>query len=607
MVHRCACNWCLFIVVILFIVLLFAAKPFYEFHTGGDVAVINLSYETPYANADASIQLHPILAHRYGNHSRDVCIHPFEFACEIDEPHYPRLFYEHNRKMLDHILRSSRLSKNTFLDSCLKFHMLSIEERHKRISNAPFFRTMLDRIQRVNESSALFALVSYLHRVGIREPFHVRILPSGEYQIAQPRPADSRDDLQMIEHFIPHILKMDPLSMTQNYLEVHRSIHWTNPSFEVVPWAELEGQLSWNISDWFVQVPNQIIVDVRTLRHFQEQVLKFPVAKWKDYLSFVTIRWVLHQNRLMMPTDHRICYQQFIEYYPLTVCRAIRAEVHHREDLEDLRNQFSAGFRKQMFEKNVFRFPDYILQYIQREYDALHIYINQCALQSHNATLSSLENYFLANHSGSYFDLTSQINAHAEFRERRHVDYDIYYRKLVDSFIQWNAWFDETIRGIVIPPGILMFPSHKMKHGSAQYYLSLKAPMYHELFHFVYYHLQKFPSHQWGATFRYFASQISLRYGSPSPDVHEENMADNAGLFFAWKTWYNERRRAEEAKTFILSYVRLFCRSEEDLVQTDHGNPRDRGTFPLWMISRDFNRLFNCTGSSALGKTYELL
>jgi hypothetical protein len=547
------------------------------------------------------VQFNPTLADQYGNKARDVCTHPYEFACEIDEPHYPEIFYEHNIKMVEDILSSKRLQSNIFFQKCSQFHQKSPEDKLRELFKNAQMQKITSAIREINDTHSLIDTIGRLHLYGIRSPFHLNLLTSGTYQLSRMgfvlyselhramemyQPNFSYSE---IEYIIDRALQLDQAIGTNMYDYVWTDLHTFGDSFH------------FPLEIWFPSpVPRYAWISKKTMIHFHQLLTEIPLIDWKNYLNVVSISWILRQTRTEHAVTEHVCRNQFQEYFPLAVCRSLRSKVGHQETLDDLKNMMINGFRKKVIQENIFEFSPRLLMIISGEINRLDVYMNRCTLKSFNETLTQFENKILSRSDyDSYLDLIFSMIGDPIFQERRNDDYDIYYRHLVDTYIQWNAWFDSTVHSIVIPPGILLLPSGKMKHGSYQYYLSLKSPVFHEKFHFLSSILRVY-LHEWSFKYKNFHNQLRIRYGYPPDDVHEENMADNFGLWAAFHIW-NETTHPtiSQQRGFLLSYVRLHCRSSDvAYIETDHASPYKRAVLSLKIVEDVFNTVFNCTSSS---------
>lgn len=592
------------ILFVIAMVFMFNYIPPYLNHTGEEfVPFLSASiYQTP----RLALQLNANVAHYLGNHSRDVCTHPYHFACEIDEPHYPELFYQHNTNLLNGIMTSPKYSDNLFLRLCRSFHSESNHTKLSRIVTHPVYQTLSNAIHGIKLPQQIVAVISrVLHPHGIRDPFHLNILPEGGFQLGRSRLVDAPSDAT-IRMFLKEHLHYSPQKVDEVVLaarQVHERIFFENPQYEWVDLIEFEKYLHFSIASWFpdsVSVPSHMFISKKTMFHFQQALYEVEVNKWIHFLEYYTIKSLLHQSRSLLNTDVRICQQQFMEYFPLEVCRALRSKVSNHDAIEELQHDMQQVFRKIILEDNLFEFGPIILDGMKADFNRLKIYVNKCSLTSFNETITKIETKYL-NATGevsfeSYLDLVFTMIQEPDFQERRSSVYDVYYRNLLWYYSHWNAWFEGSLHLITVPPGILIFPSRKMKHGTYLYYLSMKTVVFHELFHFIYYNVEKYDRIQWSYKYQRFYAEIKMRYHNPPERVHEENMADNFGIWMAYHTWTtNVTRSIQEKKGFLLSYTRIHCRKQADQIQTDHGNPLHRGTLPLLMVHRVFDEVFNCS------------
>jgi hypothetical protein len=231
---------------------------------------------------------------------------------------------------------------------------------------------------------------------------------------------------------------------------------------------------------------------------------------------------------------------------------------------------------------------------IKKFIGTLTVDINKCTILKSKASFESEVLSSKISSSTNYIDRILKLSEYEEFRYKKYDE--IYGRGLVQKFSIWNSWYDDAIHTMVIPPGLLYFPTREFESESCQIYSHIGTVFGHELFHVIYrklkQHLFEFPE------FSRFQDRISALYG-PNSDV-EENLADWTGLYHAYQV-YNKRTKPSdsEKKCFMLSYTRLWCDSESTS-DGEHATGLQRGILPLHMLNREWNELFQCTYSDDL-------
>ncbi len=380
----------------------------------------------------------------------------------------------------------------------------------------------------------------------------------------------------------------------QDYLELHRNTFFSEPN--MITWSiqDIESKLHFPIRYYIshLQGLTTIQIDDHMIQDLVSGIHTYSLRKWKNYLMSSVVRSVLHHMRMLIPVDSKICISQVAEYFPLHICRRFKEHVVHPEIIDHTLELIQHEAREFVLRDNLFEFDNDTLKILKIESKKLTTIANHCALKQNNESMTHVESLFLNQKHTSYDDLIFELMANQQFQEKRFAAEEVYNRHLVSEYIEWNAWFEPDQNFIIIPPGILMAPSKLMIHGSYQSDLALRDIYLHEYSH-TFSKLLKIPGIRISSTYEKWSRRIWDRYGQPSMNVHEENLADNYALYVGFNTWKHFKSE-DDQRGYILTYVRMFCTQKKDVV-TDHGSSHQRGTLPLEMLKNVIPRLFNCT------------
>jgi predicted metalloendopeptidase len=160
----------------------------------------------------------------------------------------------------------------------------------------------------------------------------------------------------------------------------------------------------------------------------------------------------------------------------------------------------------------------------------------------------------------------------------------------VDTFIQWNAWYDEELHSIIIPPGALHFSSLHLENNDCQFYSIMGTILFHEIFHSIYRVLKNY------SNINVFRSCVYNQYindGNKWMSNVEENMADQIGFNIAFKLWNKNKLSDDNKKCFMLSFMRLFCENV-DSNDGEHAMGIQRATYTIQSIGSAWHDISKC-------------
>ncbi len=606
---------------IIIIAVAFGEIALYTGNLGPGPVVHYIGKEISSYEETAYTLFHPNLGQHVVNHNIGMCFSPYDHICSASEQNYAQIFARHNYQQLSKILDSIHVTQSVFGRLCLKFHSKSMENRYQELLRHEKMRILLESLENLQKlEDVTDYIMNRLHPNGIREPFHISLLPDHTHRLDIGTSGQGSDMTQLKLNLDLAFEYMHGWNMNfsshvfDSYYRIHRSLYTvTQYEYKDMQVSNLDSNLG-NIihlplKQWLEsQNISQITLPVTGLQRFQFELRNSPIQDWKNYLFVCIMRSILHQTRLLLSETNSICKSQYMHYFPLDTCRNFRTLVKDEHLVEEYVFLLRENVEEYVIRRNIFEFNSVILERITEELQKLTIYVNRCTTKMENETITEFENKFL-NHTGqlpsyySYLDMVLEMISHPEFQQRRNQDFDIYYRNLLESVMEWNAWFDPNIKSVFIPTGMLLIPNNQMKQNSVPYYLSLRTPGFHEMSHFVSWVAHGYQRSFWSEKYRNFVNMIADRYQSYSDALLEENLADNSGLCLSYKSWNTTSRSDNERRSFFIFFVRIFCQHEEnsDAIGsesnhvTDHGSARQRANLTLKILWKEVAKLWNCT------------
>lgn len=580
--HDCCVAICLTISMLV-ILLLVISNPIYKHELREEP--VEVEYFD--SGKTVSLQFNPHIAHNVGNHSLDVCNSPYEFACQIEETPIPDLIFENNLKLLDKVIHKQLKSVN-FMEKCALFHKNDLLTKRKLLLNTTLFKEYVHLIENSNMEN-LEHIFSLLHDKGIREPFRLLLLPTGEYEFSQSQMMKQMHYDTVID-FVK-LFKGNHAKVEENYEVISKNINIEHLRYNIRNVKEVKDGTHFPL-DYYLPLDQNILIDESMLLNFMSNLQRFTIDQWKDYLYVIVSKSILHQFRLLENSNENICQFQMIDYFPLSVCRKFKVNMDYTDDIDLFVKNLLIDLKGLMIETNYFALDLQTMNTLKSRLEKLDVYINKCAIKSTNESISEIETVYFNGKQKDYPEIIFNLISERNFQERRHKDFDVYYRELLYNYLQWNAWYYTQPEMLVIPPGFLDHPMNILKYNSCQYHSILGNVIMHEFGHFIHDVIGNSNSYK----FERFSNELKQRYGFPNALVHKENIADNIGFLISYYSWNKIYRTEEEKKCYFLTFIRLFCPSKvsKDELDTDHAAKKSRAIYTIQMWKDEFKKTFNC-------------
>lgn len=558
------------------------------------------------------IQLHPHLSHKLVNRAHDPCVNPLGYVCTGKEPALRTIFMENTMEVFKSIIKTDNFGQYPFVRKCVDFHISEIHSKISQIVNSPTTRFLLKSINDIDSVHSVATTIGQvLHTNGIREPFHLNMMQDGSLFLGQPihLHETSNENIEIAlgmltretptrEEFtrkikIYHVVHRSVWSPTPMVRKMNR-IEWTQ--FRYIPHLWLDEKSNGDTSI------EKMWIDSTTAFRFEHALEQYSIDEWKIYLEIATLKSILHQTRTLLANTKEICVHHILELFPLEFCRKLRNEVKNVDEITRIIHHSISTLNELVTIQNYWELPPAFLPHLRRTFDELKVYINRCAIDSTDIPLTKIETLYLKTSSDrSYIETLFDLMKNPDWQRRRNVYFDDFYRHLFGSITNWNAQYQYQIKAVLFHPGILLFPSHKLKINSHQYHLLLRYITSHETTHFLWDILSsQLPRSQWTAKLDMFEKKISNLYDDGVRNLeHLENVADSFGLYATFHGWKTETNPSpKEIEQFFVTMMQLQC-GVDQLVVTDHASATRRATYPiLWGLSNEYSKSFNCTLST---------
>ncbi len=622
-----------------------------------------------------SMLFHPTLSHRMLNGDYDMCYDPYNCVCNYPaEQSISSLVLQNDIEIINDITQN-RMTNTSFMRECKRFHSMPVPAKYEILSTRRDVMRILSEIYRgdsVMHCDKLqllrgirfshmqkrtyndwYDLMSNLHSYGIREPFHIIRLRTEDIQVAQPARFYrqlNEETSQYVRYHIKTSVGSEGCKQTSKIPTMEEANYLTQrirTNYEIISDSiyskvieskikflkvkDIESRLQFQLGA-FMRKRNSVLpswihpsneevmetsvfVDPDALARFHRALDVFSEEQWNDYLWFASCKSILHQHRMLVNANERICDLQVVEYFPVSVCRKFKASMNIRGDLDILRAYVLTSFKSIVIDENLFEFPPQIHKHVLERFETLELLINRCTTNKNNETVTELERRYLNNPSLSkfnYMDYIFSMIRESDFQERRNLVYDDIYTNIYKKILVWNARYDDSTNAMVIGPGLLNFPHKFAKIGGCQYHSTTDPGIFHEFGHFLFPSTKHFQGSIPNIEWERFVHSIARRYQSgffPVSDfVNEENVADNVGLIVALTAYIRKARRSDdEIRCFIVSYIRQWCPYQWDNAPDNdkyHAKNRARAVIPLVMIRNEFNRVYNCTKNDGFISDY---
>lgn len=622
-----------------------------------------------------SLLFHPTLSHRLLNGEYNMCYDPYNCVCNYPaEPSVSSLVLQNDIAIINDVTQN-RMKNVSFMKECKRFHSLKMETKYETISMK---REMMKIMSEIYRGDSLmhcdklqllrgirfkhiekrnyndwYDLISNLHSYGIREPFHIIRLSGEELQLAQParfyRKLNDETAKFVLYHIqtgvgsegckqrskIPNPAEAEELKrrIVSNYAIISDSIYSRviESKIKLTRVGDVESRLQFQLgafmkkrnsvlSSWVhpsnEEIMNtEIFVNSDTLSRFHRALSVFSEEQWNDYLWFASCKSILHQHRMLINTNARICDEQIMEYFPVSVCRKFKSFMNIKGDLDVLKKYVFNSFRTIVLDENLFEFPPQLHKHITDRFMAMEFLLNRCTTNRNNETVTELEMRYLDNPALShynYMDYIFNMIKESDFQERRNLYYDDIYTNIYKKTLIWNARYSGVTNTMVIGPGILNFPHKYSKINGCQYHSSLDPGIFHEFGHSLFSGVESYKDVVTNVEWIRFVETTRRLYQSgffPVSDyINEENVADRIGLVVAFTAFTRKANRSDDEKRcFIVSYIRQWCPYQWDNAadsDESHAKNKDRAIIPLVMIRNDFNKLYNCSRDSGFIADY---
>ena len=630
--HECGFKWVLFFFVpVLFffiIAIALAETPQYTayFHPiSTSLVESSVSYFE-----QTFLSLHPHVGVHFVNVDQTMCLEPYNYVCKHDEPGYMEIVDYYNRKILNKMLDSEEVVSYEFMKACFQFHSQDFEGKQQMLYENPRFRHIVEEISKIQGVSDVYNVsLRTLHANGVREPFHLSILPDQTFQLDIGAPFFERDDKNEVNDYddetrivfslrtiLKNTFKFDQREsneIVETYLNVRKRIASDFQQFNYVRVKDdLEREKhQLDISKWLTeQGVKSVYINLATLNILQHQSSIISIIQWKQYLLVCAIRSIFHQMRLLVPSHHGICKLQFLKYFPLRSCRIFRSNIKFPDDIAEFQKTVVTTLQKTMIEDNYFKFDMNTARLIKNELDKSEFEIDRCSMDPDNATITVFEDVFLnwklqnGNKTTDYIDLIFEMISTPTFQERRNEDYSSYYGSLMEEAVTWSAFYDPNLDMIVAHPGALSYISRMFEKSSIQYYIELSDLFFHEVSHS--FHKKSIKYATSSVKYMQYLSQVDeeinkyygVSTGRLRDSLFKETVGDQLGNLMAYANWNATKRTDDERRAFFVARVRIGCLKDESgsNVMTDHGTRKIRSKLMFRLVQNEINRLWNCTG-----------
>lgn len=529
------------------------------------------------------------------NTSLSPCKDPYEYFCNVKEKNIQELMEIGNKKIL-HSSIYSNFYQTSLFQHCVQFHKLKLHEKYSILNRSNIFQNGIKLINDAfsKESPNHFGLASNLHKMGIREPFHVNYQLNSKYYFSQAQKLIQENG--MMEDFLEY-LGYEHKKLYNDYISITSKIHYyeseTSTQFEykLLNIKDIHKLGFINILDFapYLNESSSIYIDMQLIYNYYDSIPMFNSESWKNYYLFAYFKSLMHQFRIHS-NQNQLCMNFITEFFPISTCISFKKSVNlNTYDIDNYSTEIKNDFEKIILENNIFNLRNDTIKYVKNEIKNLIYIFNKCKTRIHGEDMYSFEKEFINSNYENYLDFMFKIIRDYRFQTRRNLNFDHFSRKMINDYISWGGSYYPDPKMLIIPPSVLLFSLNYLDYKSCQFHAISDHVIYHEFCHFFSHIMKNIKRENYYENFR---KKIKILYNTHDETIDEENFADTLGYYITYNRFTSKNNSTKDKKCMFSTYTRLWC--DVNYIDEEHSDNKKRAVYPLSILSYEYKKVFNC-------------